>query len=152
MQYRLKPHRQVSAIVHLKSSKQLTCMLTMAHCAVIPLVWLLTAALSFKFAIILMVMSSLYYYLRQDALLNFPYSVVSFTLTDGKSCVLKMRNGSEKECDVLGISYVSAYLTVLILQPACSWNFRSVIILPDSIDAEEFRRLRVLLRWKWKHI
>ena len=127
-------------------------MLIMAHCAVIPLVWLLTAALSFKFAIMLMVTISLYYYLRQDALLNFPCSVVSFTLTDGKSCVLKMRNGGEKECAVLAISYVSAYLTVLILQPVCYWNFRSVIILPDSVDAEEFRRLRILLRWKWKHV
>ncbi len=152
MQYSLKPHRQVSAVVHLKPSRQLTCMLIMAHCAVIPLVWLLTAALSFKFAIMLMVTISLYYYLRQDALLNFPCSVVSFTLTDGKSCVLKMRNGSEKECAVLAISYVSAYLTVLILQPVCYWNFRSVIILPDSVDAEEFRRLRILLRWKWKHV
>jgi toxin CptA len=24
------------------------------------------------------------------------------------------------------------------------------MILPDGIDAEEFRQLRVLLRWKWK--
>ncbi|MDC8445027.1 MAG: hypothetical protein LV471_03760 [Nitrosomonas sp.] len=99
-----------------------------------------------------MVMISLYYYLRQDALLDFPCSVVSFTLTDGKNCVLKMRNGSEKECIVLGTSYVSAYLTVLILQPVRYWNLRSVIILPDSVDAEEFRRLRILLRWKWERV
>lgn len=121
----------------------------MAHCAVMPLVWLLSAALSFKCAVMLMVVISLYYYLRQDALLNFPCSVVSITLIDGKNCALKMRNGSEKECIVLGISYVSAYLTVLILQPVRYWSLRSVIILPDSADAEEFRRLRILLRWKW---
>jgi toxin CptA len=127
-------------------------MLIMAHCAVIPLVWLLSAALSFKCAAMLMVVISLYYYLRQDALLNFPCSVVSFTLTDGKNCALKMRNGNEKECTVLGISYVSAYLTVLILQPVRYWRMQSVIILPDSVDAEEFRRLRVLLRWRWKRV
>lgn len=127
-------------------------MLIMAHCAVIPLAWLLSVAFSFKCAITLMVMISLYYYLRQDALLDFPCSVVSFTLTDGKNCVLKMRNGSEKECIVLGTSYVSAYLTVLILQPVRYWNLRSVIILPDSVDAEEFRRLRILLRWKWERV
>lgn len=127
-------------------------MLIMAHCVVIPLVWLLSAALSFKCVVMLMVVISFYYYLRQDALLNFPWSVISFTLTDGKNCVLRMRNGSEKECAVLGISYVSAYLTVLILQPVCYRNLRSVTILPDSADAEEFRRLRVLLRWRWKHV
>lgn len=124
-------------------------MLIIAHCAVIPLVWFLSAALSFKCAAMLMVVISLYYYLEQDALLNFPRSVVLLTLTDGKNCMFKMRNGSEEESVVLGISYVSAYLTVLILHPMHHWSLRSVIIVPDNVDAEEFRRLRILLRWKW---
>lgn len=124
-------------------------MLIIAHCAVIPLVWFLSVALSFKCAAMLMVVISLYYYLEQDALLNFPRSVVLLTLTDGKNCMFKMRNGSEEESVVLGISYVSAYLTVLILHPMHHWSLRSVIIVPDNVDAEEFRRLRILLRWKW---
>lgn len=149
MQYNPKSHKQVSVVVHLEPSRQLACMLIIAHCAVIPLVWFLSVALSFKCAAMLMVVISLYYYLEQDALLNFPRSVVLLTLTDGKNCMFKMRNGSEEESVVLGISYVSAYLTVLILHPMHHWSLRSVIIVPDNVDAEEFRRLRILLRWKW---
>jgi toxin CptA len=28
---------------------------------------------------------------------------------------------------------------------------RSVVILPDGINPEKFRQLRVLLRWKWRN-
>ncbi len=95
---------------------------------------------------------SLYYYLRQDALLNFPWSVTLFKLIDAKRCELVMRNGRAIECAVLGISYVSAYLTVLILRPVRHWTLRSIVIVPDSVDAEEFRRLRIMLRWKWGRV
>lgn len=55
------------------------------------------------------------------------------------------------ECAVLGTSYVSAYLTVLILQPVRHyWTLQSIVIVPDNVDAEEFRRLRIMLRWEWK--
>ena len=59
-------------------------------------------------------------------------------------------------CTLLGSSFVEPYLTVLELkplEPLKSWrrfSSRSVVILPDGIDAEGFRQLRVLLRWKWK--
>jgi toxin CptA len=69
---------------------------------------------------------------------------------------------------ILGSSFVAPYLTVLELRPLepsagssgtgirewwrKRWKHRprSVVILPDAIDAEAFRQLRVLLRWKWK--
>jgi toxin CptA len=57
----------------------------------------------------------------------------------------------------LGSSFVAPYLTVLELKPLGAgglwqrFRTRSVVILPDGIDAEEFRQLRVLLRWKWKN-
>lgn len=59
-------------------------------------------------------------------------------------------------CALLGSSFVAPYLTVLELKPLGfqklwqRFSPRSVVILPDGIDKEEFRQLRVLLRWKWK--
>ncbi len=137
-------------IVHLKPSKQLAIILTLAHCVVTPLVWLLSIAFTLKCVITFLLIISLYYYLRQDALINFPWSVTLFKLIDAKRCELVTRNGCTVECAVLGISYVSAYLTVLVLRPVQHWRLRSVVIVPDNVDAEEFRRLRIMLRWKWQ--
>lgn len=47
--------------------------------------------------------------------------------------------------------FVSPFLTVLMLQPAtgqAKQKLISVILLPDCIDAEDYRRLRVVLLWQ----
>ncbi|MEP7262597.1 MAG: protein YgfX [Usitatibacter sp.] len=44
-------------------------------------------------------------------------------------------------------SFVSPWLTVLRWRPAGARFDRTVLILPDMLAREDFRRLRVLLRW-----
>jgi toxin CptA len=44
-------------------------------------------------------------------------------------------------------SLVTPYLTVLNVLPQGARFSRSVVILPDSLDAESFRQLRVWLKW-----
>jgi toxin CptA len=39
-------------------------------------------------------------------------------------------------------------MTVLVLSMEGRWSVRGVLITPDSIDAEEFRQLRVWLKWR----
>jgi len=134
--------------IHLKPSRRLTLLLIAAHCAVAPLVWLLVIPDIIKFVILFLLLISLYYYLNQDALLRFASSVVSLKLTGSRRCELEMHNGNTLDCIILEMSYVSASLTVLILQPPQNLRSRSLVIFPDNIDKEEFRRLRVMLHWK----
>ena len=51
---------------------------------------------------------------------------------------------------ILDSIFVAPYLAVLNLKLQNKFLGGSAVILPDSIDGGEFRRLRVLLRWKWK--
>lgn len=44
-------------------------------------------------------------------------------------------------------SFVAPWLTIVLWRPDGAWIDRAVVILPDMVGAEEFRRLRVLLRW-----
>lgn len=44
-------------------------------------------------------------------------------------------------------SFVAPWLTVIRWRPAGARFDRTVLILPDMLSREEFRRLRVLLRW-----
>jgi len=44
-------------------------------------------------------------------------------------------------------SLVTPFITVLNVLPQGARLARSVVILPDSLDAESFRQLRVWLKW-----
>jgi hypothetical protein len=43
--------------------------------------------------------------------------------------------------------FVASWLTIVRWRPAGAWVDRTIVVLPDMIGAEEFRRLRVMLRW-----
>lgn len=45
-------------------------------------------------------------------------------------------------------SFVAPWLTVVRWVPDGARLSRAIVIVPDSVDTEAFRRLRVLLRWR----
>jgi toxin CptA len=49
--------------------------------------------------------------------------------------------------EILGSSFVSPWLTVLNLKLPHRRLATHVVLLPDMLGADEFRRLRVWLRW-----
>ncbi len=55
--------------------------------------------------------------------------------------------GHWQEAEILPGSYVSGWLTVVILG-ASGGRRRSLVLLPDAAAAEDLRRLRVWLRWR----
>jgi hypothetical protein len=60
------------------------------------------------------------------------------------------RDGRSHDGSILDASYVGARLTTIIWRPdgAARWApARTVLILRDTLPAEDFRRLRVLLRY-----
>ena len=61
---------------------------------------------------------------------------------------VQARHGAWSDYAVLGNTYVAPYLTVMNLRQTDSHALKRIVILPDSLDAEEFRKLRVWLRWK----
>ena len=56
-------------------------------------------------------------------------------------------SGQWHEAEILPSSYVSGWLVVMNLSGG-GGRRRSVVLLPDSVVAEEMRRLRVWLRWR----
>ncbi len=45
-------------------------------------------------------------------------------------------------------SFVAPWLTIVRWKPEGAWIARTVLVVPDAVEAEAFRRLRVLLRWR----
>jgi len=52
-----------------------------------------------------------------------------------------------REGQLRGGAFVAPWLTVLRWRPEGAWKDRSLLVAPDMLGADEFRRLRVLLRW-----
>ncbi len=136
--------------IHLKPSYQLGVILISAHCLAALILWLLALPWQMQMILSVMLITSLIYYLRKDAYLSADNAIVALAFSSEISCTVTTRCGESIVCDVLHNSFVAPYLTVLDLKPAGKFLTCSVVILSDSIDAEEFRQLRVWLRWKWQ--
>ncbi|MBI4807772.1 MAG: hypothetical protein HY799_02320 [Nitrosomonadales bacterium] len=87
------------------------------------------------------------YHLSLDAQLRLQHSCVAFRLEEGDSAVLVLRNGKHVPCRLSADSLVTPYLVILNVVLNEQRGGRSLMILPDSMGAERFRRLRIALRW-----
>lgn len=136
--------------IYLQPSYRLVTILSLAHLVAGGLLWPLALPLEVKAVIVVLLIISLIYYLRKDALLSANDAAIALQLKDDMFCIVVTRSGQSIACRILGSTFVAPYLTVMNLQPVGKFLMRSVVIFPDSIKVEEFRRLRIWLRWKWK--
>jgi toxin CptA len=143
------PESQSSVFrVALKGSKRLAVLICAAHLAGIELLWPLAISLWLKLGLSLALWLSLLFSIRRDALLLARDSIVALELNQDGSGTLKTRGGEWQECALLGSSFISPYLTILNLEFGNRLQARHAVLLPDSLGAEDYRRLRVWLRWK----
>ena len=141
--------RNKSLLVRLKPSLTLTCLLILVHGIAAILVSLLTLTPGIKLVVTVLLIGSFIFYVRKDAQLISRNAVVKIEPFGKSGCYLTTRSGSRMACQISGDTFVASYLTVLILKQEMKLLPLSVVILPDSADPEEFRQLRIWLRWKY---
>ncbi|WP_300287863.1 protein YgfX [Nitrosomonas sp.] len=137
--------------IQLHSSRQLAVLLSLAHCTAAGVFWPLTLPVMIKIAISLVLAGSLYYYLHRYAWLVSPQSAVELHLSEKNRCKIRFLSGERINTVIDASTFVASYMTVLCLRLEHTGQYRTVVILPDGIDADSFRRLRVWLRWKWQN-
>jgi len=94
----------------------------------------------------LLLLCALVYYLCRDVWLLLPSSYTKIRAENG-NMVLLTRDGCEISGQLARDSLVTPVLTILNILPAEKQRVRSVVIFSDSMDKEQFRELRVLLKW-----
>jgi hypothetical protein len=73
--------------------------------------------------------------------------IAALDLAADRRAILTDRSGGRIEAIVQAESYVGALVTMLVLRPEGARRSRALVaIWPDTMPADEFRRLRVLLR------
>ena len=127
-------------------SHYLAAMLIAVHGITFAALFPLALPIWAKAALAPLMLFSLAYHLRRDAWLSAPSASVELVL-EGDRIVLTTRGGEQLAGQMLSDSLVTPFLTVLNVLPQGARLARSVVILPDSLDAESFRQLRVCLKW-----
>ncbi|HQR60268.1 MAG TPA: hypothetical protein PLH03_02765 [Methylophilaceae bacterium] len=85
--------------------------------------------------------------MARDALLWLPTTIVALEVTAKSELRCMTRAGEWHMATVLGSSTVMPWLTVLNLKVPGHRFARHVVLTPDRVDADEFRRLRAWLKW-----
>lgn len=118
------------------------CMIVM----LLPLQW------QIKILLLLMLSASAYPLLR-DVLLKLPGSCIAIRIDHQHRLEVLFKDGSSvTDVDISLDSVVTSYLTVIRYTQKNTPRWRRlfesrIIILPDSTDQQNFRKLRVWLRW-----
>jgi toxin CptA len=135
--------------LHLKPSLYLAATLVAAHVGSALVLIPLGMPLWAKLTIAASIGASLAHTLWSRALLKSRASLVAVELRDIDGIAVQSRSGEWHEARLLGTSYVTPLLTVLNLKLEDRLFARHVVIVSDAAAAEDFRRLRVLLRWRY---
>lgn len=133
--------------LELRPSVGLTCLLGLFVSMNLLVLLLLPMAAAIKIALIGVVMATGVRAVRQHALLLSTTAVISVRVDHESRLRLTLKDGRQYDARVLASSFVASYLTVLQLKVAEQRWPVALIILPDSVIPEQFRELRVWLKW-----
>ena len=134
--------------ISVSPSVRLAIALSVAHLAAAGLLWLVPVPALGKGVFTLAIAVSLVFFLARDAALHAANAIVALELKSGGGISFHTRDGRWADCELSGSSYVSPRLTIVNLQPRGKGRARHVILLSDNVDARDFRRLRMWMRWK----
>jgi toxin CptA len=133
--------------ISLKPSRLLAAILTLAHAGAIAIVLMVDIPLvASLIAIALLLLNSML--VGRRSLMRDADAPAAIEITSDHKLNMQTASSGWCEYDVLGCTYVTTYLTIINLRQAGSRFARHVTLLPDSLHAEDFRKLRVWLRWK----
>ena len=78
---------------------------------------------------------------------NGPRAVRQFEVRGDLTVVVVTGDGNACAGRIHRDSYVGPRLSTLVWRPFGRWRARTILLLPDMLPAQDFRRLRILLRY-----
>jgi toxin CptA len=128
-------------------SRILATVLAVAHSAALAVMLIVTLPAWARLLMAAAIIASGAWSILRAALQRSRSAIVELEAGEGGRISCRTRDGRWREGQVLASSFVSPWLTVLNLRVAGAARATHLLILPDNLEKEAFRRLRVLLRW-----
>lgn len=133
--YTLRPSRRLALLFSLLAA------VALAASWLLPLPWPVLLGLSGT----IIVWAS--YRLNHDARLRMQDSCVAFRLEEEETVMLVLRSGRHVPGTLSATSLITPFLVILNVKLQTRRVNRSLVLLPDCMGRQSFRRLRVALRW-----
>ncbi len=76
-----------------------------------------------------------------------PRAAVELWLAPNRLLAVRGGDGRLRAGHVRGSSRVGALVTTIVWRPDGAWTSRAILLVPDVLPEDEFRRVRVLLRY-----
>jgi hypothetical protein len=135
-------------IITLSSSRQLIALLTLVHLLTLAIVYLLPMGFALRGGLIGLLAVSWLFYLLRDARLALKNSVTALKWLPDDTLEIQQANGSWQRAQLQAGGFVADYLTIVAYRLQGQRFNRYIVLLPDMLETEAFRALRVRLRWK----
>lgn len=126
-------------------SQRFFVLLLTVYLAAAVCLYALSIPVSLQFVAVLVLLFSFYYTYRMFIVLKCSNSIVAAVWEEGSEWLLSQKNGRVLSAKLLPTSFFYPGLVVLNFKIAESIWSRSLVIFPDSLDGQSFRRLRVRL-------
>lgn len=133
--------------VPLQPSRWLAAILITAHAAISGLLLMLPLPAWIVAGAVMLLLASAAHSVYRYALLRGRSAITALAFDDRETIAVGLRDGGWHAGRVLGTSTVGATLTILNIVFDGRRLPVPVVLLADSLDANDFRRLRVWLRW-----
>lgn len=131
----------------LQPSRMLTVLLLSVSLAACLILLCMPVLSWLKALAILLISLATIWHVAKNALLLLSKSIIKLELTSEAEFFVTQRDGQKIKAEVLTTSFVAWYLVMLNLKLPDSRLVRHVVLMPDMLDGEAFRQLRVWLRW-----
>ena len=132
--------------ISLGRSRSASAPICVAWMATAALVAWLPGAVALRGALVIGIGAHAILTIRHWATRSASRAIIGVDLDSDRTVRLTERTGRCIEGIVQPDSYVGALLTTLVVRPDGKRRLRTVAILPDMLPADDFRRLRLLLR------
>lgn len=132
----------------IRSSRLLAAALCVAHGAAIAVLWASGLPVTVTAAATTVLAVALAWQLFAGAARRRAPAIVVLELRGDGTLAVCTRDGRWREGTVAGSTFVAPWLTVVHVRLEGARRASSVLLLPDNVDREDFRRARVWLRWK----
>lgn len=133
--------------ITLRPSRRLAAALIAVHVAGVGLLLLLPLPTGLQAGAVIVLLASAAYTVSHHALRRSRRAITVLSFIDSEQVRLGQRNGNWQTGRVLGSSTVGTVLTVLNIALDGQRRNDHVVLLPDSLGFDDYRRLRVWLRW-----
>ena len=132
--------------LEIKPSRILCSLLLILHLFALAIIFILDFEFLINILVAILIAVSAYISIFQTAFRKSSSAIIKLVWDSNNEWILENNRGEQLNAELLRDSYVSSVMTVLNFKCKNHFRHKSIILLKDNINENDFRKLRVRLK------